>query len=259
MSSRNKENLPEDLRNDKFVIRTRDQLHKYLERLGECNSRIVVSLELACLQHVTLELYAWSQWLDKWVYRFECIDNLYDVDPTIMGAFTGDLDLAATLYRVGMPIWLIRPYGEHVLNCIDRFIVPLGESSSQTLPIRDSQDFFFNVTDSDPSHPTIYTGLPGHFKRYKRMVIYVKQQFCSALVGSFQNELECTPSSFPMVQHTSLSVPTPQPPTQSKSAISLQSTSVLAWLDVTSCEWVSPPQPKKKPKNSMLSFTRFNV
>lgn len=251
--------LPEDLRNDKFVIRTRDQVHKYLERLGECNSQKTVLLELACLQRVVLELYARGQWLDKWVHRFERIDSSYEVDPTVMGAFTGDLDVAASLYRVGLPVWLVRPYAKHVMNRIDRFVVPLGESSHQTLPIRDSEDFFFNVADSDPPHPTIYTGLPGHFKRYKRMVIYVKQQFCSALVGSFQNEVDCTPSSFSLVQHASSSVHTPQSRPLSKSATSLQSTSVLAWLDVTTREWASPPQPKKKAKISMLSFTQYDV
>lgn len=234
--------LPENLLNDSYLVDYRDQLRKYLERLGEVGSHNIISLQVACMQRVVLELYARVQWLEKWVSRVSNVDSSYDVDPTVMGAFTGDLDIAATLFRIGMPVWLVRPYEQMVLARIDNMVAPLCENHYQRLPIRDSSDFFFDASDNTPPNPTIYTGLPGHYLRYSRMLIYVKQQFSSDVVGSFDNELDVTPSTAPPNSDNASS-------SQPMSSISAP----LSWLNVTSREWVSCPQPMKRPKRGMFS------
>lgn len=240
--------LAEPQKSDSLLTRTRDQLRKYLERLGEPSSPNVVALQLACLQRIVLELYARVEWLKKWIPRFNDIDCFYEVDPTVMGAFTGDLDVASDLFRVGMPMWLIRPLQSMALTPINSPVAPLSESFDHRLPVRGSHTHFFDVSDCSPPHPTIYTGLAGHYKRYKRMVTYIKQQFSSGLVGEFQDELECTPGSSVPVPITPIDTGSSQARNQAHSA------TVLTRLDVTSHEWVSLPQAKKKAKQGMSYF-----
>lgn len=250
--------LPEDLRKDSLAVQICDQLYHYLERLGECNSQKMVSLELAGMQRCILELYARGQWLENWVQRFRNIESSYDVDSTVMGSFTDDLDTAATLFRVGIPVWLVHPYEKRLLTRIDQIVSPLCESVCQQLPVRNS-DFIFDIADSNPPHPTIYTGIPGHFKRYKRMQIYARQQFSSSLVGSFEDEFVATPSSSSMFRPTSMPSGTSQPQLKGKDkskvgSTALQSTVTLSWLDPTSREWVSSPQPKKRARKGVYTF-----
>lgn len=52
--------LPQEHLCDNLMIRTRDLLRKYMEHLSEPGARNIVSLQLACLQRVFLELYARS-------------------------------------------------------------------------------------------------------------------------------------------------------------------------------------------------------
>ena len=97
--------LLEEVKMDPFLVRGRDQIQKYLERISMPGSRDIVFLQLACLQRVFLETYARHEWLRKWVPRLENVDNVYEVEPHVMGAFTDQLDTAATLYRIGIPVW----------------------------------------------------------------------------------------------------------------------------------------------------------
>lgn len=189
--------LDQDLQHDRLLTQTCDQLRKYLEQLGEPNCRNVAALQLACVQRMALELHSQVQWLWKWLPWLYEIDSHFEVDPTIMGAFTRDLDVASNLFRVGIPMWLIHPLHMELLTHIDSIVAPLNKDLYQQLPIRDSPAFFFDASDCIPANPTIYTGLPGHYKRYSHIVNYIKEQFSSGLVESFQiqNEVLCMPGS----------------------------------------------------------------
>ncbi|KAE9391880.1 hypothetical protein BT96DRAFT_945044 [Gymnopus androsaceus JB14] len=98
--------LPQEQLCDDFMTRGCDQLQKYIERLSEPRACNIVSLQLTCLQRIFLETYARSQWLEKWAPHLRDVDNIFDLDPHVMGAFTGDLSTAADIFRMGIPVWL---------------------------------------------------------------------------------------------------------------------------------------------------------
>lgn len=194
----------------------------------------MVSLQFACLQRAFLEVYARSQWLEKWAPRLRDVDNTFQLDVHIMGAFTGDLDTAADLFRIGVPVWLVRHLEHQVMTKICKFVAPLDESWNHTLPLRESEPL--DASHEDPPHPLIYTGLPGTDTRYRHMRTFVHQQFSSSLVGSFRTHEVIGPSSMVSSLHTVTSAD--KAPTTTKE---------IDLLDVTTREWVSAvPAPKKR-------------
>ncbi|KAJ3738531.1 hypothetical protein EV360DRAFT_16080, partial [Lentinula raphanica] len=166
--------LDDERRADLFLSRGRDQIRKYLEWLTITGTRFRVSLVFSCLQRVFLETYARWQWLTKWYPRLCDVDSSYPVDDSIIGAFTGDLSMAADLYRIGCPLWLVRPYAELVNIRIDEQVDALDETADQTLPIRNSNDHV-DVRDASPPHRLIYSGLPGRYTRYARISQFLQQ------------------------------------------------------------------------------------
>ncbi|KAJ3716224.1 hypothetical protein C8R42DRAFT_541669, partial [Lentinula raphanica] len=127
-----------------------------------------VSLVFSCLQRVFIETYAHFQWLTKWYPRLRNVDSSFPVDNNVMGAFTGDLNSAADLFRIGYPVWLVRPYAELPSIRIDQHVKPLDETIDNLLPIRNS-DCHIDVSDASPAHPLIYSGLPGRMTHYARI------------------------------------------------------------------------------------------
>ncbi|KAJ3711963.1 hypothetical protein C8R42DRAFT_728282 [Lentinula raphanica] len=177
-------NVDEERRADLFLSRGRDQMRKYMERLTMTGSRFRVSLVFSCLQRVYLETYARWQWLTQWYPRLCDVDASFRVDDSVMGAFTGDLSAAADLFRIGCPVWLVRPYTELVNIRIDHHVDPLDETADYTLPIRNSNDHV-DVRDASPPHQLIYTGLPGRFTRYARISQFLQQHFSNPVIESF--------------------------------------------------------------------------
>ncbi|KAE9397048.1 hypothetical protein BT96DRAFT_782718, partial [Gymnopus androsaceus JB14] len=127
-------------------------------RLSEPGARNIVSLQLACLQRIFLETYACSQWLEKWAPHLRDVDNTFKLDPHIMGAFTGDLSMAGDLFRLGIPVWLVRRLEHQAITEILRFVAPLDEQSwNYMLPLHDLEEPL-NVAHEDPPHALIYSG-----------------------------------------------------------------------------------------------------
>ncbi|KAE9395056.1 hypothetical protein BT96DRAFT_942690 [Gymnopus androsaceus JB14] len=168
----------------------------------------IVLLQLACLQRVFLETYARLQWLEKWIPRLKDVDHAFVVDPTIMGTFTDDLNKAVDLFKIGIPMWLIGP-------CLDK-------DFNHKLPIRDSEALL-DVSDNDPPYPTIYMGLPGHYKCYARMGLFFHQQFSPALI-----------------RHSK--------PSRGNPAAERSNPVEIECLSVTQREWVSSPHKMKRTK-----------
>ncbi|KAJ3737879.1 hypothetical protein EV360DRAFT_18116, partial [Lentinula raphanica] len=127
---------------------------------------------LSCVQRLFLETYARRRWLMKWSPRYTNVDNTYEVDCDIMGAFTDDLNIAADLYRVGIPVWLVRHLDVHEHTKITKTVAPLDETYDNRLPLRNSSGWL-DVGDNEPVHPLIYSGLPGSFDRYLRMARFI--------------------------------------------------------------------------------------
>ncbi|KAE9397091.1 hypothetical protein BT96DRAFT_941147 [Gymnopus androsaceus JB14] len=149
--------LPQEQLRDAYLTRGRNQLRKYIEHLSEPRAQNIVSLQLTCLQRVFLESYAHSQWLEKWVLHLHDVDTSFELDPHVMGAFTEDLSTAADLFRMGIPVWLVRRFEHRALTKIQRFVAALDEQLwNHTLPLRDS-DAPLNIAHEDPPHPLIYT------------------------------------------------------------------------------------------------------
>ena len=247
--------LTEEQQRDGHLVRSRDQLRKYLERLQEPGARNIVLLLLACLQRVVLECYARCQWLQRWVPRLKNVDFSFALDCDIMGAFTSDLGIAADLFRVGIPLWLVRPLQQQPLARIDRLVAPLDEEWSEKLRLRSLDTV--DVSHERPPHPLIYVGLPGSFKRYARMAIFIHRQFAVSLVGTFGSGESTTPSG-------SL-IPLGSVARSSATSSSLSSAvqtklSEMESLDVTLRDWIAPPPPKpkappkKKQKLGVFSF-----
>lgn len=255
--------LPQEHLNDSLMIRGRDQLRKYLERLPEPGARNIVSLQLTCLQRAFLEVHARSQWLEKWAPRLSDVDSVFELDPHVMGAFTDDLNRAADLFRIGIPVWLVRRFEGHVMTKILRFVAPLDEQAWDfTLPLRDSEAPL-DVAHADPPHMLVYKGLPGRYTRYVRMNIFVQGQFASSLVGSFGTDDSITPSSS-LIRRVGPSY-TATFDASRFSAEQAHTTKEMHLLDVTSRQWVSPVQETKRRKlgksgmNLLLHFAAFNV
>ena len=169
---------------DAVITQTKSQLKKYLERLSMRGTRNELCLLISCIQRVFLGLYARVEWLVKW---FPCLSDpdqshASEVDDSVMGAFTDNLDIAGDLFRLGIPLWLVRPKSTfHQVNIL-RLVGALDENPNHLLPIRGSSSFI-DVSDSSPPHRTLYTGLPGRFTRYIRMAGYVYQQFNHSVLG----------------------------------------------------------------------------
>lgn len=239
--------LPQEHLRDGFMNRGRDQLRKYLERLSEPGSSYLVCLQFACLQRTFLETYARSQWLEKWAPRLLDVDKTFEVDPHIMGAFTGELSVAADLFRIGIPVWLVRRLDHHSMTKILRVVAPLDERSWDfTLPLRDSYESL-DVAHENPPHPLIYRGLPGSYKRYARMSIFVHQQFASSLIGTFGTQELITPSASRM-NSSSTTASTTASILSESAARRAPATPQMESLDVTSLGWIAPTQQLKKRK-----------
>ncbi|KAF9061105.1 hypothetical protein BDP27DRAFT_1429318 [Rhodocollybia butyracea] len=167
--------MPESQQNDGYLVHGYDQLRKYTERLSQPGAQNIVLLQLNCLQPTFLETYARTQWLQHWVPCKRKVNEAFPVDKSVIGAFTGDLDAPADLHQVGIPLWLVRPLADYSAARIDRVVAPLDEDWNSQLPIWDSFSKL-NVSQSDPPHPVIYTGLPSYYKCYAR-AIFIHQQF----------------------------------------------------------------------------------
>ncbi|KAJ3741061.1 hypothetical protein EV360DRAFT_15592, partial [Lentinula raphanica] len=98
-----------------------------------------------------------------------------------IGAFTGDLSVAADLFRIGCPLWLVRPCAELVNIQIDHHVDPLDETEDHTLPIRNSNECV-DVSDADPPHQLIYSGLPGCFTHYAHISQFLQQYFSNPVI-----------------------------------------------------------------------------
>lgn len=189
-------------------------------------------LLVSYFQRVCLELYARIQWICKWRVR-ERGTGTYEVDGTVMGAFTDDLTNANYLYRLGIPVWLVRNIEGIESTRVDEAVPPL-DSSGRFLPVRGT-NMTIDISQEEPPHPTVYTGLAGSFYRYFRMGRYLQSQFETNILGNFRD------ARIPMASSS--------PPTASSSAIRQSNPSP-----------VSPPAAAvaKGPKTLIYDLERLN-
>ncbi|THU92862.1 hypothetical protein K435DRAFT_862048 [Dendrothele bispora CBS 962.96] len=189
--------LPGQLNQDSALSNGQDHLRRLIERLEMPTTQEECFLYLSCLQRQYLELYARLKWITVYTPRLRDVDNSCPVDCHVIGAFTEDLDVAAQLYRTGIPIWVVRPVDELCHVRIDQVVEPITESFNQHIPIRDSADYI-DVTDAVPAHPVIYNGLPGKAERYIRMGRYIKNFNSYSMMGVFGTGSTVSPSSSAM-------------------------------------------------------------
>lgn len=164
--------LPDEQKCDSWLVRGRDRLHKHLERISRPGAQKIVALELAYLQRVFLETYGRWQWFEKWVPRLKDVNSFHETDPNVMGAFTEELDDVADLFRIGIPVWLVRPLEQQPTVRIDQFVLPLDEVDLKLLPLHNSS-LQLDVSDEVPPYPIIYRGLHGGFVRYRRIAAFL--------------------------------------------------------------------------------------
>ena len=60
-------------------------------------------------QRYFLEALACYDYFATWKARWSEPDRVYEVDPSIMGLVTPSLDVAQNHFRIGVPVWLVRP------------------------------------------------------------------------------------------------------------------------------------------------------
>ncbi|KAF5344057.1 hypothetical protein D9757_015496 [Collybiopsis confluens] len=170
-------------RRDPVITQTKAQIRRYLERLpmrGTCDEMFHL---LSCTQRSFLELYSRIQWLTEWVPRHsEDMELSYEADPSIIGAFTDNLDAAATLYKVGIPVWVVRPKSALERIKVLQLVGALDKNANHHLPIRGSLKPL-DVSDASPRHSVIYTGLSGQITRYVRMSGFLSQRFNHSVLG----------------------------------------------------------------------------
>ncbi|KAF9049426.1 hypothetical protein BDP27DRAFT_1408937 [Rhodocollybia butyracea] len=151
--------LSNDLRRDLYLVHGHDQLHKYLERLSIPGASAVVVLQVSSLQRVFLEIYGRVQWLTRWLPRLRDVDHAFQLDASVMGAFTDDLDLASDLFRVGIPVRLVRQWKDRSTVNITSIVHALDvDYTGHYLPICDT-NFKLDMSDNDPPHMTLYTAV----------------------------------------------------------------------------------------------------
>ncbi|KAK7453980.1 hypothetical protein VKT23_011492 [Stygiomarasmius scandens] len=142
---------PNEVRNDSSILLGRDSINRLSERLELPPPREEMFLRLACVQRQYLELYARYKWLVECTPHLMDVDRTYDVDRCAMGAFVEDLDLAAQLFRVGIPVWLVRSVQMLPGVRIDALADPIDEDAFHHIPIRDSA-ISIDASDASPPH-----------------------------------------------------------------------------------------------------------
>jgi hypothetical protein len=155
--------IPSTQQQDQYLVSQCNQICKLIERLSLPGSEAHVFLQLSCLQCVFLKTFARLQWTVFWWPCLYDVDQSFPVDPHVMGAFTEDLDIAANLFRMGIPVWIVHPLNQRVTTCIICQVIPLDKTWDFELPLHDS-DRLLNVSHNSPAHALIYTGLPGSYK-----------------------------------------------------------------------------------------------
>ncbi|KAJ3832709.1 hypothetical protein F5878DRAFT_702762 [Lentinula raphanica] len=215
---------------DLFLSRGRDQIRKYLEWLTIMGTRFRVSLVFSCLQRVFLETYARWQWLTKWYPRLCDVDSSYPVDDSIIGAFTGDLSMAADLYRIGCPLWLT----------------------------------YTTLHDTSPPHRLIYSGLPGCYTRYARISQFLQQYFSNPIIESFaghdpdEHNARMMSNNVPSGSSSRVSHPSVSstPPVAARYLKDLELVD-LAQRDTITLPILPPPKKKKKNATSGDSINQI--
>jgi hypothetical protein len=118
-------------------------------------------------QRVCLELRALLDFEEIFRPRMAQSISMTSVNPDIMGAFTNDLGVCDTLFRAGIPVWLVRP--SSALHSIRvRARAPLLVATD-TIPLD---------RPSGPPHPfhrTIYVGAGNKLEKYIAIAQYVRQ------------------------------------------------------------------------------------
>lgn len=97
---------------------------------------------VAGFQRLYLEALAMYEWHMKWSLR--CNDptgKIYEVDETIMGVITDKAECAMLLFRIGIPVWYVRPPADIPNNIIIRNFVAPGSPLTPTL--RDQNPYGF--------------------------------------------------------------------------------------------------------------------
>lgn len=247
------QSMPDGLKNDPPLVRSRGLLRVYLERLQMPGSRNRVFLQLACLQRVFLETYARWQWVMNWKPRWKDVDRCHEVDRRLMGAFTDRLDIAADLFRVGIPVWLVRGVEDYPTTRIDAMVAPLDETETHQLQLR---DFEFPIDVSDDNHPVIYTGLPGKYLRYTEMASFIQHQLSYSIIGSFddaqshQTQGSLTSSSTSSTTPIVSAIPRAS---HSNMAAMRAETKELDLISLTLRDWISVPQAHKRQRTGMCT------
>ncbi|KAE9382906.1 hypothetical protein BT96DRAFT_797840, partial [Gymnopus androsaceus JB14] len=92
-----------------------------------------------------------------------------------MGAFSQEHDVTSTLYRVGIPVWYVRPIEDLPFTRVDSQVTP-ETCVDNRLPIRFTTETI-DISPSVPPHPIIYIGLSGSYDRYVKMGSYLYSFF----------------------------------------------------------------------------------
>lgn len=147
-----------------------------------------LELLVAFFQRVCLELYARIQWVIKWRPR-EGDMNKHQADVNVIGAFTDEMKTAQFLFSLGIPVWLIREIRQVETTRVEKVVRLLDsslEANREYLPLRNRSERI-DISQAQPPHPYVYTGIPGSFNRYTAMGKYIQSQFESNLLGDFSD------------------------------------------------------------------------
>jgi hypothetical protein len=114
-------------------------------------------------QRILLELRALLDYQELYRPRMDMAAS-FSVNASIMGAFTNDLVECDTLFRIGIPVWLIRPYTE--LSSIRVKALTQIQFASGTIPLD---------PPSGSSLPTVYVGPANCLEKYVAIANYVSR------------------------------------------------------------------------------------
>ncbi|KAJ3837372.1 hypothetical protein F5878DRAFT_662140 [Lentinula raphanica] len=167
--------LPPDNHTDAYLVQGALQVNRMLELLLMAAPRITTCMRLASLQQNILELDARIRYRARsWTIAIEESRRLGKTPPVldVIGAFTDDLPTLDTLYRLGIPVWFLRPVSETPDARIDRSACLIAEDSSQSYEL--PSGFRVDGTDAEPTHVVIWEGLSNKTERLVAMNAYLQ-------------------------------------------------------------------------------------
>jgi len=115
-----------------------------------------VQLGVSALQRFLLELIGAADWYEVFEPRRKVAHSTWDKDPArTLGAFTNDLQVCDQLFRIGLPVYLVRPWDELPSIRIQNVVNTIKH-----------KDLYPEEAALNPTHRAIFHGAANDLRKY---------------------------------------------------------------------------------------------